>query len=161
MPRLTAAPLTLSDAERTALQKLTKRPSAAQQVVLRARIVLLADEGKGHGEIARTLNISKEMARRWRARWLALSATEASVEERLQDAPRPGAPPTFTLEQIAQLHAIASMPPEHYGRPIAAWTAQELADEMVNQQVVEAISPRHVGRLLQEADLKRTSIATG
>lgn len=65
-----------------------------------------------------------------------------------------GAPATFTLEQITQLYALACAPPEQYGRPISDWTPGELADELIKQGIVESISPRHVGRLLAEADLK-------
>lgn len=61
---------------------------------------------------------------------------------------------TFGLEQILQLFAIACEKPETYGRPISHWTARELADEAIKQGVVESISPRHVGRLMHEADLK-------
>ncbi|WP_421659268.1 helix-turn-helix domain-containing protein [Leptothermofonsia sp. ETS-13] len=55
------------------------------------------------------------------------------MSERLADAPRPGAPATFTLEQITQLYALACAPPEHSGRPISHWTPPELADELVKQ----------------------------
>jgi len=58
---------------------------------------------------------------------------------------------TFSLEQILQLFACEK--PEAYGRPISDWTARELADEGVKQGIVE-ISLRHVGRLMNEADLK-------
>ncbi len=74
--------------------------------------------------------------------------------ERLQDAERSGGPSTFSLEQILQLFAIACEQPEDYGRPISHWTPRELADEVSKQGIVETISPRHVGRLLAEADLK-------
>jgi putative transposase len=94
------------------------------------------------------------MARLWRNRWLELSTKDIPVLERLVDAPRPGGPATFSLEQILQLFAIACEKPEIYGRPISHWTARELADEMIKQGIVERISPRHVGRLLDEADLK-------
>lgn len=94
------------------------------------------------------------MARLWRNRWLELSSKNTSVVERLADAPRPGAAMTFKLEQILQLFAIACQNPQDYGRPISHWTARELADEMVKQGIVTSISPRHVGRLLSEADLK-------
>ncbi len=96
MPRLAAPPITLSEAERTELEKLLRRRSTSQQIALRAKIVLQASLGKGHGEISRELGISKEMSRRWRNRWLEMSQRESSVEERLRDAPRPGSPPTFT-----------------------------------------------------------------
>ncbi len=49
---------------------------------------------------------------------------------------------------------MAYDPPEQYGRPISEWTAGKLADEMVHQGIVESISPRHMGRLLEEGSLK-------
>lgn len=61
---------------------------------------------------------------------------------------------TFSLEQILQLFAMACEKPDDYGRPISHWSARELADELIKLGVVETISPRHVGRLLEEADLK-------
>lgn len=94
------------------------------------------------------------MARLWRNRWLELSQKDIPVVERLADAPRPGGPMSFSLEQIVQLFAIACENPNDYGRAISHWTARELADEVIKQGIVERISPRHVGRLLNEADLK-------
>ena len=44
--------------------------------------------------------------------------------------------------------------PQDYNRPISQWTNRELAQEMVQQKIVEEISPRHVGRLLAEAELQ-------
>jgi putative transposase len=154
MPRLAPAPLQLADPEREALHALINRHSTAQQIALRGRIILLADAGKNHREIARALKISREMARLWRQRWIALSPTDMPVAERLADAARPGGPATFTLEEILQLFALACEQPEDSGRPISHWTPRELADEMVNRGLVAKISPRHVGRLLAEADLK-------
>jgi putative transposase len=130
------------------------RHSTPQQIALRASIILLAADGQNHRGIARELNISRDMARLWRNRWLELSQKDTPVVERLADAPRPGEPMTFSLEQILQLFAIACEKPEEYGRPISHWTARELADEVIQQGIVETISPRHVGRLLNEADLK-------
>lgn len=94
------------------------------------------------------------MARLWRNRWLELSQKDVPVAARLADAERAGGPMTFSLEQILQLFAIACEKPEDYGRPISHWTARELAMEVVKQGIVSSISPRHVGRLMEEADLK-------
>lgn len=154
MPRLAATPITLTPEDQTTLEKLIRRPSTPQQIALRATIILRAAQGASHGEIARELGITKDTSRLWRSRWLELSARALPVDDRLQDAPRPGWPPTFTLEQITQLYALACAPPEQYGRPISHWTDHELADEMMKQQFVDSISPRHVGRLLAEAELK-------
>lgn len=119
MARLAAPPIRLSETERTELEHLVRRRSTSQQIALRAKIILQASQGKGHGEIARDLEISKEMSRRWRGRWLELSQRSGAVADRLQDAPRPGAPATFSLEQITQLYALACSPPKQYGRPIS------------------------------------------
>jgi putative transposase len=154
VPRLAPKPLHLSETEQEQLQQLVNRHSTPQQIAIRASIILLADEGQNHREIARTLNISRDMARLWRNRWLELSEKNRTVVERLADAQRPGGPMTFSLEQILQLFVIACNKPETYGRPISHWTARELADEMSKQGVVSSISPRHVGRLMTEADLK-------
>ena len=63
MARLAPAPLHLTDPERTDLKALIHRHSTAQQIALRGRIILLADAGKNHREIARELTISRDMAR--------------------------------------------------------------------------------------------------
>jgi putative transposase len=154
VPKSAPHPLKLDAQEREELQQLVNRHNTPQQLAVRASIILLADEGRNHQEIARELGISRDMARLWRNRWLDLSQKAVPVVERLQDAERTGAPATFSLEQILQLFAMACEKPETYERPISEWTARELADEMVKQGIVESISPRHVGRLLEEATLK-------
>ena len=155
MPRLSAPAIHLSESEQSELEQLVRRPSTAQQIALRAKIILRAAQGEGHGEISRGLGISKDMSRLWRGRWLEVSQQEdVAVLARLQDAPRPGTPATFTLEQLTQLYALACEPPEQYGRPISHWSNRELADELVKQTIVPSISPCHVGRLLAEADIK-------
>jgi len=85
---------------------------------------------------------------------LELKQKDVPVMERLLDAQRPGKPTQFTTEQVLQLFAIACESTDKYGRPISHWTVRELAEEMIEQKIVESISPRHVGRLLSEASLK-------
>src|SRR4028118_1685696 len=106
MARLAPTPLQLAETEREQLQQLVNRHSTPQQIALRASIILLADEGQNHREIGRELNISRDMARLWRNRWLELSEKNVPVVERLGDAPRPGGPMTFSLAQIFQRFAI-------------------------------------------------------
>jgi putative transposase len=154
LPRLAPKPLSLEPEARQQLQALLNRHSTPQQIALRAKIVMLAAEGRNHHEIARELDISHQMARRWRKRWLEGHLSGLDVAERLQDAERSGAPAKFELEQIIQLFKLACDNPEDYQRPISEWTNRELADELICQAIVESISPRHVGRLLKEADLK-------
>lgn len=154
MARLAPKELNLSDGERLELQQTIARHKTAQQIVLRAKIILLASEGKNHGEIARKLDISWDMARLWRNRWLETSNRELSLVQRLQDLERIGAPGKFSLEQITLMFALACSPPSDYGRPISHWTPTELASEIMKQGIIKSISVRHVGRLLAEAELK-------
>ncbi|MGB3757289.1 MAG: helix-turn-helix domain-containing protein [Rivularia sp. (in: cyanobacteria)] len=74
--------------------------------------------------------------------------------ERLKDNERSGTPAKFNMEQVVELFALACSKPEDYGRPISDWTARELAEEIEKQDIVESISPRHFGRLLEEAQIK-------
>jgi putative transposase len=154
LPRLAPCPIKLNEAERKEIQQLVNRHTTPQQIALRAQIILLASEGKNHRQIARELNISRDMARTWRERWLETSEREVAIEKRLQDAERSGAPLTFNSEQVIQLFALACENPAESGRPISHWTAGELASEMVKRGIVQSISPRHIRRLLEEAQLK-------
>jgi transposase len=142
----------LGEKEREELEKLVKRRKVAQQLAMRSRIILAADEGKNNAQIARELDLSVDMVRLWRGRWLLLEPIELadlSVEERLEDLPRPGAPAKITAEQRCQIEQLACEAPEDSGRPITHWTNREIADEIMKQGIVEQISPRHAGRLLK------------
>ena len=92
MAQLAPKSLTLSQCDRQELEKLLNQRSTAQQVALRAKIILLADKGSNNREIGRALNISRYMARRWRNRWLELSESCVPVIERLKDSERSGTP---------------------------------------------------------------------
>ena len=150
----TPKPLTfnLTEAERAELEKLVKRHLVGQQIALRARIVLAAAADKSNSQIAQELQVSREMVRLWRERWLRLqpiSLADLSAAERLEDLPRPGVPARITAEQRCQIEALACEKPENSDRPISHWTGREIADEIIKRGIVEQISPRHAGRLLK------------
>lgn len=154
MPKLAPTPLHLTEAERSELNQLVSKHSTPQQIAQRGRIILLADAGLNHRQIGRKLSISRDMARLWRNRWLKRADKQMTLQQRLQDEDRPGTPATFTAEQLTHLFAIACEDPAESGRPISHWTARELACQLRQRGIVESISPRHVRRLLAEADLK-------
>jgi putative transposase len=154
----------LSEAERAALEALVRRKSTGQQLATRARMILAAAEGLNNAQIGRQLGVEADTVRRWRGRWLHLPAgepVEQSVAERLSDAPRPGAPPRITPEQVCRLVALACEAPSASGRPISQWTGREIADELVRRGIVEWISPRHAGRLLKRGISSPTAFAPG
>jgi putative transposase len=152
MPSPKPLPVDLTEAEEADLNKLVKRHNVAQQIAIRGRIVLAAGAGKNNSQIAREQQVSLDMVRLWRQRWLDLQPiplTELSAEERLEDLPRPGAPARITAEQRCQIEALACEKPAEAERPISHWTGREIADEVMKRGIVEQISARHAGRLLK------------
>jgi len=144
----------LTSAERQELERITNKATMGQSIVRRARLILLADTGMAHQDIATKLGLSRHSGvGDWIKRWL--DRADRPVAARLVDAPRSGAPPRVGPEQTCQLIALACEPPQDYGRPITHWTHRELAEELRAQGIVERISASQVGRLLK----KRSSTA--
>jgi transposase len=82
--------LELTDEDRTALEALTRRTTAAMGLVRRARMVLLAAAGVPLDRIARELGVQRNVVRTWVDRYRAGGLVG------LQDRPRPGRPRTFS-----------------------------------------------------------------
>ena len=88
------AELTLSDVERDALTRWSRRPKTSQALALRAKIVLACADGLDNKQVAAGLGIWPQTVGKWRARF---------VKDRLDglsDEPRPGAPRKVTDEQV-------------------------------------------------------------
>jgi hypothetical protein len=58
------------------------------------------------------------------------------------------------LRQIVQVVAVACEDPQESAREISHWTPRELAAEVQKREIVETLSPRHLGRILAEMDLQ-------
>lgn len=154
MPLASATVVNLSEKERTGLEQLVRRHNIGQQIALRARIVLASGEGQSNGAIVRSLHVSMNTAQRWRNRWAkaqSISYDDLSIEDRLQDGPRSGAPAKITADQRCQIEALACTEPENSERPISQWTAREIADEVIKRKIVETISARHAARLFKRS----------
>ena len=91
----TAPAINLSDAERTTLETWSRGRRAQARHVLRAKIVLLAAEGKTNETIAIELGTSKPTVGRWRSRFAKRRI--AGIEK---DAPRPGRTPALTAQTV-------------------------------------------------------------
>ena len=159
MPGPQLPPLDLTMDERRDLTALVCRHTAPRQLVLRARIILLAADGLNNCQIARTLGLEADTVRLWRQRWptgQAVALTDRSVEERLTDAPRSGCPARITPEQVCRIVALACEAPSATGRPISQWTGREIAAEIVSRGIVPTISGRHAARLLKRGISSRT-----
>ena len=70
MPKVARA-VALSNADRDQLQNWIKATSTPQQMSLRARIVLMAADGKQDLEIAAELEVNRHTAALWRKRFLS------------------------------------------------------------------------------------------
>ena len=108
--------------------------------------------GYSNTDIAEQIPMDVEAVGLWRRRWVAFDAiplAEVSVAQRLADAPRPGAVPRLSPEQVCQILALACEQPSDSGRPISHWSHRELADEIVRRGITDRISPRHASRLLK------------
>jgi putative transposase len=149
MSLLAADPVTVLPEQRDVLEQLVRTHSTPQQLALRARMIIHAGDGIGVRASARELGVWPKTVRYWRKRWRQ-AADRRSVGERLADAPRRGAPATFTAEQICAVVAMTCEKPSQSERPISQWSQREIADEAMRRGLVARISQRSVGRFLKK-----------
>jgi len=86
-----APPVKPDNSQRIMLEQWARSRSLPARQVERARIVLLAAEGKSDLEIAAALGVSNTKAARWRKRFL-----ESGLGGLEKDAPRSGRKPAIT-----------------------------------------------------------------
>ncbi len=156
--------VSLTEEGRRGLEALVRRHATGQHLALRARLILAAAEGRNNCQIARDRGVGVETARLWRGRWLGLQPiglADLGVAERLTDAPRAGRAPQPTAEQTCRIAALACAAPSQPGRPISQWGQREIADEVVQRGIADAISPRHAARLLKRGPSSLIASATG
>src|SRR5687767_4800987 len=119
MPRgRVKAQLELSDDERETLARWARRPTTAQALAQRARIVLTCTTGASNQAVARELGVSRLTVGRWRQRFVRKRL------EGLLDEPRPGAPRTITdavVERVVRL-TLESTP-----RDATHWSTRAMA----------------------------------
>ena len=63
------AEISLTQAEREALEAFRRRRKTAQAVSLRSAVVLACAEGLNNGEVAEQLGIARQTVGKWRARF--------------------------------------------------------------------------------------------
>ena len=121
MPPNVAVAIELTDEERRQLEAWTRRPTSAQALAQRSRIVLAAAEGLKNTEVAERLGINRAMAAKWRSRF---------AEHRLDgltDEPRPGRPRTITDEQV---DAVITKTLESTPKDATHWSTRSMAKEV-------------------------------
>ena len=116
-----ATVITLTDQERTALERWARGGRTEQRLALRSRIVLAAADGAKTKEIAARLRTWPWLVSKWRVRMARHGLAG------LADAPRSGQPRRYTAETERRVLALLdeAPPPGH-----ATWTAPLVAERL-------------------------------
>jgi homeodomain-containing protein len=143
--------VTLTAAERHDLDSLARAGKRAARTITRARILLLADQGK-HGpawedrRIAEALQCGHRTVERIRERFV-LEGFDAALNNKPRE--HPAREPKLDGAGEAKLIALAcAAAPD--GRK--AWTLRLLADKLVELEVVDTISYETVRRVLKKTN---------
>lgn len=165
MPTPKSAKIMVSEQQAIILERISRQTTSSVREVERSRMLLEISKGLSNTKIAARLGITQERVKRWRLRWLIFEAVfgvvekngseqmlrelEVKIRECLSDAPRSGAPMTFTAEQYCQIVGIALEAPSASGRPVSEWTPREIADEAAKRGIVKSISKSQVRLFLK------------
>ena len=134
----------LTEEERTYLLDIIKSGKKSARKLNRARILLLADEGKTDSKIVEALHTGPATVQRIRKRFV-----EGNLEGALNERPRVGGTKKLNQKGEAVLETLAhSKPPDGRKR----WTLQLLADRLVELKVVESISHETVRKEVKKND---------
>lgn len=128
----------ITDEERAELITMSRSQVIESRYVLRARIILLSDQGKTFNEIMNSTCASHNTVNKWRKRFIKYGIAG------LDDKPRPGRVPLYTPEEKANVIKVACSNPEG---GYTSWSQQRIAEKT-------GISKSHVNRILKEASLK-------
>jgi transposase len=121
----------LTKEERTQLLEFIKSGKQSARKLNRARILLLADEGKADSKIAEALHTGTATVQRTRRRFVG-----GNLEGALNERRRPGGQKKLDEKGEALLETLArSKPPQGRKR----WTLQLLADRLVQLKMVHRI----------------------
>jgi transposase len=125
------AEVVLSDQEREVLERWARRPTSAQALALRCRIVLAAADGELSKDIAARLGCNASTVGRWRGRF-----AERGVDG-LHDEPRPGKPRVIGDEDVERVivKTLEEQPPN-----ATHWSTRSMAAATgMNQTAISRI----------------------
>jgi transposase len=138
MPFHPAPPLTVSDADRAALQAIVRAPTSEQRAVTRARIILRSTEAIPMERIAAEIGVAIMTVKLWRRRY-----AQAGLAG-LADEGRSGRPPTYSRAERDRVIALTLEPPPE---GITHWSVRRLAKGL-------EMSETTVWRVWRSANLK-------
>jgi transposase len=114
------SPLMLTAEEVETLERWARRPTTAQALAQRARIVLACMTGKPDTEVAGDARVTRLTVGRWRRRFIAKRLAG------LLDEPRPGAPRTITDEHVER---VVRLTLETKPRDATHWSTRSMAQK--------------------------------
>ena len=121
----------LTTEQREELLRWTRRPTTAQALALRARIILACAEGGDDVEVAARLGIIRDTVGRWRRRFVEHGA------DGLLDEPRPGAPRKISDRDVER---VITMTLETKPRDATHWSTRSMAKAVgMSQSAVSRI----------------------
>ena len=145
----------LDAAERVRLTALTSKGKASAKTILKARILLKADQAEG-GEawkdekICEALDTNVALVARVRETFVELGLDAVLTRKKRETPP---VPRIFDGEAEAKLIALAcSQPPQGQAR----WTIRLLAEHVVERKIVAAAHFNTVARTLKKTNSNRT-----
>jgi len=89
MPRKSPYEIVLTEDERKALRKMARKYTSPYYHVVRAKIVLMAEQGIENKVIGQKLDLPRQIVSKWRKRFFERRLAG------LEDEPRRGRPPIF------------------------------------------------------------------
>jgi transposase len=127
-----APPVVIDDSQRDLLRQWARSRSLSARQVERAKVVLLAADGKTDLEIAASLHITNKKAARWRKRFLKVGLPGLE-----KDASRPGRKPAIaTAVKLELIHKTTRASPAN----ATHWSTRSMAAEMgVSEATVRRI----------------------
>lgn len=111
--------INLSEAQREELERQARSRTATVRLAARARMILMASEGKQDQQIAEELGIARQTVARWRSRFL--DSGIAGIEK---DAPRSGRKPKIVAPRVESVVRMTTQE-----KPVGAthWSTRTMA----------------------------------
>ena len=159
--------LILTKTQTKLVTDLVHASTSPQCVVLRSNLILEYAQSGNKSQVATKYAVGRDTVRRWCERWqksqseldrleadylartMSLSKYARAIETLLSDAPRPGAPATFTEAEIQQIITVATRRPEDEGVPVTHWSHEILAQTVIEKGIVPSISAAQIERFLK------------